>query len=195
MFIELTDHLRCPEPHDEQYLVLLPGAAEQRRVRTGELGCPVCGRVWALVDGVFDAGGGSVPADDAAAVSADALIAFAGLNGPGGYLVLAGTAASRWREVQAQLPGVGLVAWNPPATILDEPGVSVLRGKVLPLKRNSMRGVLLGGEQSRDLDAVRDALRVTLPGLRVAGEGPAPAGERMELLAEGGGWWVGTKKA
>ena len=24
MFIELTDHLRCPEDHEEAYLVLLP---------------------------------------------------------------------------------------------------------------------------------------------------------------------------
>ncbi len=174
--------------------MLLPGIVEQRMVRTGELGCPVCGRVWAVVDGVFDTGDGLVPEATVGSASAEALIAFAGMSGPGGYLVLGGTAASHWKELQTQLRGIGLVAWNPPATVVDEPGISVLRGAVLPLKKNSMRGVLLGGELGRDASAIQDALRVTLPGLRVAGEGPAPSGMKLELLAEGGGWWVGTKK-
>jgi len=44
MYIELTDHLRCPENHEERFLVLLPDRVEDRSVRTGQLGCPVCGR-------------------------------------------------------------------------------------------------------------------------------------------------------
>jgi hypothetical protein len=38
MFIELTDHLRCPEEHDEASLVLLPDELAGRSVRTGTLG-------------------------------------------------------------------------------------------------------------------------------------------------------------
>jgi hypothetical protein len=41
MFIELTDHLRCPADHAESYLVLLPEEMRERSVRTGRLGCPV----------------------------------------------------------------------------------------------------------------------------------------------------------
>ena len=43
MFIELTDHLRCPEDHDEQFWCLLPDRLDGRSVKEGQLGCPVCG--------------------------------------------------------------------------------------------------------------------------------------------------------
>ena len=48
MFIELTDHLRCPADHEEAFLVLLPDQMDGRAVRGGALGCPVCGwiRIW-----------------------------------------------------------------------------------------------------------------------------------------------------
>ncbi len=67
MFIELTDHLRCPADHDESFLVLLPERMEGRSVRAGRLGCPVCGRTFELVDGVLDLGGAAPdpPAIDA----------------------------------------------------------------------------------------------------------------------------------
>jgi len=61
MFIELTDHLRCPADHDEAFLVLLPDRVEGRSVRTGTLGCPICDRRFALQDGVLDTGDVSSP--------------------------------------------------------------------------------------------------------------------------------------
>ena len=61
MFIELTDHLRCPADHDESFLVLLPDRMEGRSVRTGHLGCPVCGRTFQLADGVLDTGDAPAP--------------------------------------------------------------------------------------------------------------------------------------
>lgn len=192
MFIELTDHLRCPAPHDEAYLVLLPGAIESRSVRAGTLGCPVCGAEFTLRDGAFDAG--DAAADGAATpdLPVEGLVAFMGLGGPGGYAVLSGPVARRWREVQAALPGVGLVAWNPPADVADEPGLSVLRGRMLALKRNVARSVVLSGAAAGP-DGVREALRVTLPGRHLVGEGGAPAVAGLTVAAEGGGWWVGRK--
>src|SRR2546421_743598 len=59
MFIELTDHLRCPADHEEQFLVLLPDRMEGRSVLSGELGCPVCGRVVRVEEGVADFGAGT----------------------------------------------------------------------------------------------------------------------------------------
>jgi uncharacterized protein YbaR (Trm112 family) len=64
VFIELTDLLRCPNPHDESFLVLLPDRMDGRSVRTGQLGCPVCGRTFELIDGVFDSG--AAPAESGA---------------------------------------------------------------------------------------------------------------------------------
>lgn len=194
MFIELTDHLRCPEDHDEAFLVLLPDRLEGRSVRSGTLGCPVCDRRFALQDGVLDFGGapGPAPASESSALTPDALVPLVGLNGPGGYLVLVGRPACLWRDIAALVPGVGLVAVNPPVTVLDRDGISVLRGGRLALKTNSMRGVVLGRPYGGDASWVAEAARVVLPGLRVVGEGNRPPLELVDLMASAGEVWVGT---
>ena len=192
MFIELTDHLRCPEDHEEAFLVLLPDRLEGRMVIAGTLGCPVCDRRFELRDGVLDTGGTPPPAVGGGALTPDALAPLAGLNGPGGYLVLVGAPAGRWRDVTALVPGVGLVAVNPPPDVRGHDAVSVLRGSRLALKTASMRGVVLGAPFGGDPAWVREAARVVLPGLRVVGEGPTPGAEVIDLMASADGVWVGT---
>ena len=98
MFIELTDHLRCPAEHDESYLVLLPDRMEDRSVREGRLGCPVCGRTYLITDGVLDLGGAGLPDPGPTLLTAEAVTALVGLSGPGGYLVLVGGPAAAWRD-------------------------------------------------------------------------------------------------
>jgi len=194
MFIELTDHLRCPADHDESFLVLLPDRMEGRSVRTGHLGCPVCGRTFPLADGVLDIG--DAPASgvgSGSVLDADALTALAGLHGPGGYLTLVGPVASLWSDVAELNPGVALVAVNPPGEVSDTLELSVLRGARLPIKSGSMRGVVLGRPFADDPHWVREAARVVLPGLRVVGEGKDPPRELVELLASADGVWVGVK--
>jgi hypothetical protein len=196
MFIELTDHVRCPADHDEAFLVLLPDRVEGRSVRTGTLGCPICDRRFALQDGVLDTG--DAPSRRASAapgtLTAEALAPLAGLNGPGGYLVLVGPPAALWRDVTQLVPGVALVAVNPPPDVVDEAGISVLRGGRLALKTGSMRGVVLGPPYGGDPAWVQEAARVVLPGLRVVGEGPDPDPELVDLMASAGGVWVGTRR-
>jgi uncharacterized protein YbaR (Trm112 family) len=195
MFIELTDHLRCPADHDESFLVLLPDKMEGRSVLTGNLGCPVCGRTFELTGGVLDTGGG--PPSDAnagTALDADALTTLVGLHGPGGYLTLVGPVAALSNEVAQLVPGVALVAVNPPAALRDSPGLSILRGGRLPIKSHSMRGVVLGRPFAGEPHWVAEAARVVLPGLRVVGEGEDPRSDLIELLASADGVWVGTRR-
>lgn len=195
MFIELTDHLRCPSDHDESFLVLLPDRIEERSVRSGQLGCPVCGRAFVLNQGVLDTGNAPDWADDVrSSLTADAITALVGLQGPGGYLVLVGSAASRWKEVSELNPGVAMVAINPDDDVSDAPGISVLRGGRIPLKSRSMRGVILSRPYADDPYWVDEAARVVLPGLRIVGEGVDPPADSIELLASAGGVWVGTGK-
>ena len=191
MFIELTDHLRCPADHPESFLVLLPDQLEGRSVRAGQLGCPVCGRTYALSDGALDVGG-EPPPPRATVLTPEAITAFAGLNGPGGYLVLVGAPAAEWNEVAELNRGVGLVAVNPNADVEDQGFFSVLRGGMIPLKSRSMRGVVLGAPFGGDRHWVREAARVVLPGLRVVGEGADPPPELIDLMARTEGVWVGT---
>jgi uncharacterized protein YbaR (Trm112 family) len=194
MFIELTDHLRCPADHAESSLVLLPDEMHERSVRTGRLGCPVCGRTYVLTEGVLDLGGGDTALPETTLLTPDAITALVGLSGPGGYMALVGGPAAGWREVALRNRGVGLVAVNPPANVRDEPGISVLRSAVVPLKSRSMRGVVLGSPFGGDPRWVSEAARVVLPGLRVAGEGPVPDPSGLELMAAAGGAWVGTPR-
>jgi len=195
MFIELTDHLRCPEEHDEAFLVLLADELAGRSVRTGTLGCPVCDRRFTLRDGVLDTGG-APPASAAGPtrLSPDAIAALAGLGGPGGYLVLVGSPAAEWQGVADRIPGVGLVAVNPPDGVVDEEGISVLRGGRLALKSRSMRGVVLGAPFGGAPGWVEEAGRVVLPGLRVVGEGTDPPPDGIDLMASADGVWVGSPR-
>ena len=194
MFIELTDHLRCPENHDEQFLVLLPGTLVDRSVQSGELGCPVCRRTWQVVDGVLDFGGAPDDEPLPSVLDADAVGALAGVSGPGGYVALVGGAAAKHRELADRLAGVSLVAVNPPSSVFASGArLSVLRAARLPLKSGSMRAVLLGPGYGDDAGWAREAARVVLPGLRVVGEGAPPRGEELELLASVEGCWVGSR--
>ena len=195
MFIELTDQLRCPAEHPESFLVLLPDQIEDRSVIAGQLGCPVCGRTFALEAGVLDTG--DAPASDepgGTVLDPEALTTLAGLTGPGGYLTLVGPVAGLWAQVAELNPGVALVAVNPGSGVSEVPGVSVLRGGRISLKSGSMRGVVLGQPYGDDPYWVGEAARVVLPGLRVVGEGADPPTDAIDLMASTGGVWVGTKR-
>jgi uncharacterized protein YbaR (Trm112 family) len=194
MFIELTDHLRCPEDHDEAYLVLLPDSVVQRSVQEGELGCPICHRTLHIRNGILDIGDGPLDQGTEPTLDGGSVAALTGLGGPGGYLVLAGPIAARWHDVEHVLNGVSMVAVNGPASLADERGISVLRSARLPLKSASMRGVVLSGEFGRDATWVREATRVLLPGLRVVGEGPLPDPSLLDVIASADGWWVGARR-
>ncbi len=195
MFLELTDHLRCPADHDEAFLVLLPDAVAGGRVRSGELGCPVCQRVVRLQEGVavFEGAPAAAPPESGSALTAEAVLAFLGLSGPGGYVALVGTAGVLGERLAQALPGIRLVAVNPPGNVEESAGVSVLRAPRLPLKRGSMRGVVVGTLPGGGEDWVRAAAAAVLPGLRlvVEGEWPQEGLRGVELLAAGAGVWVG----
>jgi uncharacterized protein YbaR (Trm112 family) len=195
MFIELTDHLRCPEEHEESFLVLLPDKMEGRSVLAGQLGCPVCGRTYEVQGGSVDFGG--VPewsGESDTILDAGAVNALTGLHGPGGYLTLVGDVGSMWQDIAELNPGVALVAVNPPAAVDNAPQISVLHAGRLPLKSGSMRGVVLGGNYGSNPNWVSEAARAVLPGLRVVGEGPNPSPTVIDLMASADGVWVGTKR-
>lgn len=193
MFIELTDHLRCPADHEEQFLVLVPEVMDGRDVRQGSLGCPVCHRSYPIRDGI--ALFGRAPSADAAptCLTPDAQAALAGLGGPGGYAVLVGGAAARADLVAQELTGIGLVLVNPPGDGPDPAFASRLIAPSLPLKTGSMRTAILGPGYGNDPAWVREAARVVLVGNRVVGEGDAPSIDGLELAADAEGCWVAVR--
>lgn len=193
VFIELTDHLACPSPHDEQFLVLLPERMDGRRVVSGDLGCPVCGRIVRIVEGVGDFGE-AAPSDGRTALTADALAAFFGLTGPGGYLALVGGVAALAGPLGLLIPGVRLVLINPPDATPDTEHASVLRASRLPLKSGSMRGIAVGADLAGDAGWLSSAARALLPGLRMVAEGGEPPEGGIEELGRAGDVWVGRRE-
>jgi hypothetical protein len=192
LFIELTDHLRCTADHPESYLVLLPATMAGRHVMGGELGCPVCGRIVPIVEGVADFAGGT-PSDGRTRLSAEAVAAFLGISGPGGYVALAGGVTSLAEELAHLLPEVGVVLINPPPGTVAASAAGVLRAGRHPLKAGSVRGSVLGADVAGNPQWVGDAVAAVLPGLRVVVEGGVPPEEGVEVLATSPECWVGSK--
>lgn len=197
MFIELTDHLRCVAEHDESFLVLLPSRMEGRRVLHGTLGCPVCQAEYRIDGGVVDLGAGPSPVPAApthGGLAVPALLAFLGLEGPGGYIGLVGEAARGAEEIARALPGVHLVAINPVEPMPPSPAVSIVRAVRMPLKARSLRGVVVDVSADAAPSWQADAIRAVLPGLRATGRGATPVLEGFELLGAAEEWWVGVRR-
>ncbi len=185
MFIELTDHLCCTEPHDEAFLVLLPEALDGRRVVSGVLGCPVCNREVRIEGGVV-AFGDRPPEAGPTALTADAVAALLGLDGPGGYIALLGAAGALADELTTRMPGIRWVLVNPPEGATGSAWSSVLRADRLPIKRHSMRGIVVPSDHG-DPAWVDAALGAVLPGNRAVIEAPVPERIGAQLMAEAGG--------
>ena len=203
MFIELTDHLRCPAAHDESFLVLLPDVVESRQVRSGTLGCPVCNATYPIVDGVVRFHDSSAPAPHrpsappqrpSAPPPINGLAAFLGLGGPGGYVAMVGDVAALAREFVTAVPGVHVAAIDPPAGTLGSDRVSVLEAPSIPVKGRQLRGVILGSGFGASPEWIGEGVRTVLPGLRVVGAGPAPVRDDLQVLAAADGWWVGVRR-
>src|SRR5256886_2550129 len=147
--IELTEMLRCPETHEEAFLVMSTGEMVGRMVRSGILGCPACRKEYPIVKGVvnFSARGpgeGLPPRQKYAVASGDpprspdaqTLQALLDLSGPGGYVVLLGSAARHAVGLAGVMGGVHFVGIDAPGGGEEVPGFRLLAGRtMIPLRR------------------------------------------------------------
>ena len=196
MFIELVDALRCPNPHEEIWLVLASGKMEGRDVMEGVLGCPICHAEYPIEAGVawFDGGAnsrsrGAVPDEEEAL----RLAALLDLTDSRGYAILVGDAGSQAPRLRA-LTDVQLLLVNPPSGIEMGNGLSGLTTpmqSLLPLAALSARAIALDNAASAEL--LESALNVVCPGGRIL----APAGLSIPSgvieLARDERQWVGER--
>jgi uncharacterized protein YbaR (Trm112 family) len=202
MHIELTEMLRCPEPHREEFLVLSTGEMSGRLVHHGLVGCPVCQREYEIVDGVVYFGGtGKGEAGRAAPSSTSppspfpvpVLQALLDLSGPGGYVVLLGTAVRAGPGIAEAVGGIHCVGINGPGDLVELPVLSLLRcDTVIPLRQSMARGVVVGTELASPA-WLAEAARVLLRGRRLVVMGEDVAVPAVRQLAAGQGLWVGEK--
>ncbi|HVH08391.1 MAG TPA: hypothetical protein VM736_01210 [Gemmatimonadales bacterium] len=206
MHIELTEMVRCPEPHAEAFLVLSTGEMLGRMVRSGMLGCPVCRREFPIVRGVVTfshpaPGGQKALATPAAAaaprppVDPPTLQALLDLSGPGGYVVLLGAAARHAVGLAGLMGGIHFVGVNAPPDVEELPVLSLLVcDTMIPLRHAIARAAVVGPDYLASA-WVAEARRVVLPGRRVAVEGDdvqLPVG--LARLAAGQGLLVGERR-
>jgi uncharacterized protein YbaR (Trm112 family) len=197
--IELTEMLRCPEAHEEGFLVMSTGEMLGRMVRSGMLGCPACGQEYPIVRGVAHFSGkgkgevGNVQ-DDRATIPAT-LQALLDLSGPGGYVLLLGSAARHAVGLAGLMGGIHFVGVNAPDDVEELPALSLLACEaMIPLRQTVARAAVVG----RDRLGARwlaEARRVLLPGRRLVIESEsvtAPPG--LTQLALGHGLFVGERR-
>ena len=200
MHIELTEMLRCPEPHEEGFLVMSTGEMRGRMVRSGMLGCPACGKEYPIVKGVAHFSGASVAPSGTAPrsplpVDAEALQALLDLSGPGGYVVLLGVAARHAVGLAGLMGGIHFVGVSAPDDMEELSVLSLLACEtMIPLRQTVARAVVVGSDRV-GAEWLVEARRVLLPGRRLVIESEqvaAPVG--LTRLALGHGLFVGERR-
>lgn len=183
MHIELTEMLRCPAPHAEGFLVLSTGEMMGRMVRSGILACPACQREYPIVRGVVNftgkeggtGGASTLPASPGRSTDAPTLQALLDLSGPGGYVVLLGSAARHAVGLAGLMGGIHFVAVNAPADVDELPVLSLLECDLMVPLRQAMARAVVVGEDRLEAVWLAEGQRVLLPGRRLVVESDAVA--------------------
>lgn len=199
MFIELVDALRCPEPHEESWLVASSTRMEARHIVDGVLGCPVCHAQYPVRNGVADFRREPtipMPAEPDPFLRGDAttamrLAAFLGLSDALGFVVLLdewGARASALREL-VETP---ILLVDPPAGREGEPGISVvLSDGVPPLAAGAARATAIGQASTERAAA---GVRITRAGGRLLAPARVPVPDGVREIARDDALWVGEKE-
>ena len=197
MFIEISEFLRCPQPHEDSFCVVVPHEMVGRMILRGLVGCPACKQEYPIADGVVHFGQAAAAAEAAAAAAAadpDAIWALLGLTSPGGLVVLVGSAARLAGELARRMGGVHFIGMNPSAGIEMSPALTRLRHPDhIPLRHAVARGVVLGAEASAE-PWISEGARVLLNGQRLVAVAETISAPGLEGLAAGHGLWVGQKR-
>jgi hypothetical protein len=172
VYLPLVDSLRCIAGHEDTWLVASIEIAEERDIRHGFLGCPVCLAEYPIRDGVVYFGvpvaeSNTPPLRAAADEDAIRLAAVLDLTDPRMVAMLHGT----WGALAPLVRGFSsaqLLLVNPPMEIASGDGVSVIHtAAVAPLARGSVDAVAIDSAPSPEmLESLVGALR---EGGRLAG--------------------------
>jgi len=185
MHIEFIDLLRCPNAHEDSWLVAAFYRMDSRVVVEGKLGCPVCGAEFFIRDGVAEfhethdpSKGSTVGAETDATVIA----ALLNLARPGMLALLAGEWA-RDADAVSQLTGARMIAINSPSRARDSDAVAEIHaGSPVPLAAHSLDGVALDATHATPA-LLADAARLLRPRGRLLVRGQARLSEAFHELA------------
>src|SRR3954471_15561529 len=188
MFIPLVDTLRCPNAHDETWLVASIERAEEREIKQGLLGCPSCYAEYPIVDGVVrfdDAERAPFVAPDER--EATRIAAALDLTDPRMTALLVGELGAHAPLIRALSPAQ-LLLLTPPEGIVSGDGVSIVLTKGAPLATASMDAIAIDAQVS---EAVVARLAATLRGgRRMLGPVARPVPTFLKELVRDDDVWV-----
>jgi uncharacterized protein YbaR (Trm112 family) len=188
MFTPLVDILRCPNAHEETWLVASIDRAEDRDILDGTLGCPICLAEYPIRAGVVRfaevVAPASIPAHEHDAVR---LAAALDLTDARMTALLHGAWGALAPILRGESPAQLLLV-NPPAGISSGDGVSIVTAETAPVARGSVDAVAVGRDAS---DAMIASLVASVKaGARVVGPIARALPEGLTELARDEEIWV-----
>ena len=201
MHIELIDTLRCPNPHEDSWLVGAFDRVIDRDIVEGRLGCPMCGSTYEIRGGVvqFDEAEDSTGDGAPAPVGADDALRLAAMldlasPSPGGLVILEG-AWARAGDMLETFIDARLLLMNPPAGLVEHARMSGVRSRrTIPVAAGSARGIALHRATHGDALATA-AVRALRPGGRLVAPVDRPLPPDVQELARDDQWWVAERSA
>lgn len=186
MHIEFIDLLRCPNVHEESWLVAAFYKMDGRAVVEGKLGCPVCGAEFLIRDGVAVFGEDDVRrqtlSPDEPASDDTMLAALLDLARPGMLALLSGDFA-RASEAVAESTGARIIALNSPSRVSGSESVAEVRAVFpIPLAEHSLDGIALDRTHGT-ATMVAEAARLLRPRGRLAAGAEAALPPHFRELA------------
>ena len=163
MFTELIDVLRCPEPHEDSWLVATSTRTGSRHILDGKLGCPVCKTTVDIIDGevMFTSAPmlrSAITLDDDAAFRLAAQLHLVEAPQP---VMLTGQWSRAVAPLRRIVSTVVLFAGDASTAIALDEKVSTMRlpSTGIPLATGVLRAIALDRAHASDV-YVRDASRV-----------------------------------
>jgi uncharacterized protein YbaR (Trm112 family) len=169
VFTELIDTLRCPQPHEDSWLVATSSRSENRHILHGVLGCPVCRTTFPIVDGVARFGDGIATSDETA-LDDDATFRLAAqlhLVEALAPILLVGAWCRAAEPLRRLLPHVSILVGDAERSSIDDKLNAVrLPASALPFASGALRGVALSASHLSET-RLSECARVVLTGGRM----------------------------
>ncbi len=147
MFTELIDTLRCPNAHEDSWLVATSTRTQSRHIMDGKLGCPVCSATFEIKDGeVLFTTGSTLRTtrvlDDEAAFRLAAQLHLIEAPQP---ILLTGSWSRAVQPLRTIVPNVTMFVGDATSIISLDERVSTLRlpASAIPLATGALRGIAL----------------------------------------------------
>ena len=179
MFTELIDTLRCPNAHEDSWLVATSTRADGRHIMHGTLGCPVCRATFEIVEGevLFSTAPVVTPAavfDDDAAFRLAAQLHLVEAPQP---VLLVGTWSAAAQPLRRLLSHVTMLVGDVAPHGAADRRISALRlpAHGIPLAADALRALALDAAHARP-EFLTHAARV----VRATGRLVAPASTPLE---------------